>query len=130
MTNSFSISQSKLNHDSLIFHQPIKIDHDMIFPLYIDNMIFYYFHLPLPPIKNHCFQPHYLFVLFFYFLLFYCLFNISYCYVPFYVISKVDVSYSYSLFNFFLVFICSLFLFRSLFWTWKLINRKEEMHHI
>ena len=115
----------------------------MIFFLYIDKLFFITFiYLFLSPSKkkkttssshnkttfNHIIFSFICLFPFFIFLLFQCLINISYSYVTFYCdfvcVKNIVISYSK------LVFICSLSFTGFLFWTWKPIKRKEEMHHI
>ena len=125
------MASSNFSSHLMFFYQPIKIDHDMIFFLIYRQIVFPYFHLPLPLIKKTTFN-HIIFsfiCLFpFFFLLFQCLINISYSYVTFYCdfvcVKNIVISYLK------LVFICSLCFTGFLFWTWKPIKRKEEMHHI
>ena len=40
-----------MDHDSFSFHQPIKIDHVMIFLFIYRHFVFHYFHVSLPPIN-------------------------------------------------------------------------------
>jgi len=57
-----------MNHDSFVFYEPIKIDHVIIFFLYIDNLFFIIF-IYIFPEKIIVFNPL-SFTLFVYFLLF------------------------------------------------------------
>jgi len=78
-----------MDHDSFSFHQPIKIDHAMIFLSIYRHFVFHYFHVSLPPINffvkitsilcvlkaykfSHLVVDHGVYFLFYLYLIVYC----------------------------------------------------------
>jgi len=66
----FFISESKWINDLFIFHEPIKIDYDMIFFLYIETICFSLFSSTSSSHKKSLFSTPFSFLLFVYFLFF------------------------------------------------------------